>query len=286
MKKLSIIIAALLVCGAMQAQTFESICWDFEEDYEAGNILEWTTIDADGDGHCWQLHPTGGMAHNDTDGMVVSYSKDIATGDSLTPSNYLVSPRVLLSEGACINFWTCALDEFNPSEHFSIGVSTTVNDDPLAFTTIYESSISPKNECNSPLRIGNNHRQGEWHQYTIDLTFSTGYSGQEVYVAIRHYWSSGKCAICIDDISLEQVSLGVAETTQSVSVYPNPASDNVKIEGINPAMVQVYNTLGQMVKTVEDTNEIIVASLPEGVYVLRITDEKGTAYTERVNVVK
>ena len=38
--------------------------------------------------------------------------------------------------------------------------------------------------------------------------------------------------------------------------------------------------------TVEDTNEISVAGLPEGVYVLRITDEKGTAYTERVSVVK
>ena len=60
----------------------------------------------------------------------------------------------------------------------------------------------------------------------------------------------------------------------------------MKIEGVNPAMVQVYNALGQMVKTVQGTNEISVVGLPEGVYVLRITDEKGTAYTERVSVVK
>ena len=40
MKRQFIISIALLVCGVMQAQTFESKCWNFEEDYEAGNILE------------------------------------------------------------------------------------------------------------------------------------------------------------------------------------------------------------------------------------------------------
>lgn len=272
MKKLSIIIVALLVCGAMQAQTFESKCWDFEEDYEAGNILEWTTIDADGDGRCWQLHPTSGMAHHNTDGMVVSYSKDIATGDSLTPSNYLVSPRLTLGFGSCIGLWAHLLDESCPAEHWAVCVSTTVKDDPMAFTTLSEWTFDV-----DPFQ------PGAWRGYYVDLS---QYAGQDVYIAIRHYWSSGNSAICIDDICLEWVSWGVEETTQSVSVYPNPASDNVKIEGVNPAMVQVYNALGQMVKTVEDTNEISVVGLPEGVYVLRITDEKGTAYTERVSVVK
>ena len=31
---------------------------------------------------------------------------------------------------------------------------------------------------------------------------------------------------------------------------------------------------------------LVVAGLPEGVYVLRIRDEKGNEYTERVSVVK
>ena len=46
MKKLSFIIAALLACGAMQAQ----ISFNFED----GTLLVWTTIDADADGHNWQ----------------------------------------------------------------------------------------------------------------------------------------------------------------------------------------------------------------------------------------
>lgn len=268
MKKLSIIIVALLVCGAMQAQTFESKCWDFEEDYEAGNILEWTTIDADGDGRCWQLHPTSGMAHHNTDGMVVSYSKDIATGDSLTPSNYLVSPRVRLGDWGVVSFWACALDMASPAEHIGVSVSTTTNDDPMAFTLMHQSTL---------------YNQGNWYNYMCDLS---EYSGQEIYIAIQHFYCSGNYAVCFDDFCIYGECVGVEEEVKNIGVYPNPASDNVKIEGINPATVQIYNTLGQMVKTVKDTNEIIVASLPEGVYVLRITDEKGTAYTERVSVVK
>ena len=134
MKKLSFILAAFLVCGAMQAQTNSETCWDFENDFAAGHLLEWTTIDADGDGHDWQIYPTGGMGYSGSDGMVVSYSKDIATGDSLTPSNFLISPRIRLGDWGIVSFWACALDTANPAEHIGVFVSTTTNDDPMAFT--------------------------------------------------------------------------------------------------------------------------------------------------------
>ena len=74
MKKLSFILAAFLVCGAMQAQ----ISFDFED----GTLQGWTTIDADGDGHNWQRQSTNGMSHNNSDGMVLSYSLDPVSGDS------------------------------------------------------------------------------------------------------------------------------------------------------------------------------------------------------------
>jgi hypothetical protein len=46
--------------------------------------------------------------------------------------------------------------------------------------------------------------------------------------------------------------------------------------------VQVYNALGQMVKTVRGTNEIDVEGLAEGVYLLRITDADGKVYTNKI----
>ena len=70
----------------------------------------------------------------------------------------------------------------------------------------------------------------------------------------------------------------------SVQVYPNPAKDKVVIEGLETSEVQFYNALGQMVKTVRETNEIDLSGLVEGVYLLRITDAEGKNHTARLVV--
>ena len=69
-----------------------------------------------------------------------------------------------------------------------------------------------------------------------------------------------------------------------LSVYPNPAGGVVRIEGVVADEVQVYNALGQMVKTVRGTNEIDVADLVEGVYLVRIADAEGKVYTNKITV--
>ncbi|MDR9826047.1 T9SS type A sorting domain-containing protein, partial [Vibrio sp. FNV 38] len=69
---------------------------------------------------------------------------------------------------------------------------------------------------------------------------------------------------------------GLDEPTENpLTVWPNPAKDFVRIEGTEAAEVQVYNAVGQMVKTIQGSNEINVSGLVEGVYLLRITDADG-----------
>ena len=83
------------------------------------------------------------------------------------------------------------------------------------------------------------------------------------------------------------IPYSVKEVPQEVIkalVYPNPASEVVRIEGIEAAKVQVYNALGQLVKTVRNSNEISVKGLPEGVYLLRIMDAEGKSHAARVVV--
>ena len=67
-----------------------------------------------------------------------------------------------------------------------------------------------------------------------------------------------------------------------VCIYPNPSSNLVHIEGIEVSEVQVYNALGQLVKTIQGSNEIPVADLPQGVYLLRIADADGKVYTNKI----
>jgi hypothetical protein len=59
-----------------------------------------------------------------------------------------------------------------------------------------------------------------------------------------------------------------------VLVYPNPATDLVHIQGIEAAEIQVFNTLGQLVKTVQGSNEVNVSELQAGNYLLKITSAK------------
>lgn len=88
-------------------------------------------------------------------------------------------------------------------------------------------------------------------------------------------WQNEYYGTCMIDAVKEEVA-------PAVSVYPNPVSETVSIEGLEPAEVQVYNTLGQVVKTVRDANEINMEGFAEGVYLLRITDKEGNGYIKKI----
>ena len=79
-------------------------------------------------------------------------------------------------------------------------------------------------------------------------------------------------------------ALGELPSTLLVTVYPNPTKEKVTIDGIHPSEVQLYNALGQLVKTMHDMNEISVAGLPQGVYLLRIADMEGKVYTNKITI--
>lgn len=76
----------------------------------------------------------------------------------------------------------------------------------------------------------------------------------------------------------------VNETTHSVMVYPNPASETLYIQGFEPTEVQVFNALGQKVKTFKNVNEINVSDWVEGMYLLRIIGTDGKVVERKVTV--
>ena len=179
----------VLTLAISLAFAFGGVAQSLHYDFEDGTLQGWTVLDGDGDGHCWEPS-IGGMGHN-SNGMVMAYSRDYATGEPLTPNEYLVSPRLVLNEWPVINFFVCALDEIYCAEHFGVSISTTVNDDPLAFTLLHDWTLTAKDAGN---------RQGNWYNYTVDLS---AYTGQEVYVAIRHFNCTDMFAICVDDITID-----------------------------------------------------------------------------------
>ena len=79
---------------------------------------------------------------------------------------------------------------------------------------------------------------------------------------------------------------GIDEMEQMYSVYPNPANDLIRIEGLQPSEIQIYNALGQLVSVNYNTNEISVRDLPKGVYLLRISNVNGSSFTCRIVIAK
>ena len=75
------------------------------------------------------------------------------------------------------------------------------------------------------------------------------------------------------EVVIERNNEGIAQNeTVSLNMYPNPASDVIRVNGLNGMEeVYVYNTLGQVVKSarLSDGQSITISDLSAGVYMLR-----------------
>ena len=161
----------------------DGYAFDFENDYIEGRLVNWTTIDADGDSYNWTLSPIGeGYGRNGSDGVVMSYSYSNYSG-ALNPNNYLVSPKIAITaNNHYVTFYAAALDESYPADHFGLAVSTTTAT-TSAFTMLQEWTMTAK--------------QGGWHEFSVDLNT---FIGQDIYIAIRHFNSQDNFCLCVDDI--------------------------------------------------------------------------------------
>ena len=123
-----------------------------------------------------------------------------------------------------------------------------------------------------------------------DLVTETEYTdncsgGGRLNYHVLAVYSDGETSKSYNIVYCKQTEgVGENENGTKVAVFPNPANGLVCIEGVVADEVQVYNALGQMVKTVRGTNEIDVADLVEGVYLVRIMDAEGKVYTNKITI--
>ena len=236
------------------------IFFDFND-----GIMRWTTIDADGDGYCWETRQNWGDENNRF--SLTSASYDDLTQTALFPDNYLVTPYKLDCEQ--ITFIAQAQDANHPAEHFGVAVSTTGNTDESDFTIIWEANMTAK-------------VAGNWHAYDVDLR---EYQGQDIYIAIVHFNCTDQFMLNIDDITLHRQFDGMSENgAKMFRTYPNPVSDIVMIESATSVnRYEIYDVKGAVVRSeAVDSNsfEINVNGLPSGIYFIKTVSE-GMTQTKR-----
>ena len=72
----------------------------------------------------------------------------------------------------------------------------------------------------------------------------------------------------------------ISPINTNVSIYPNPATNNLTIETTEKSEIEISNIAGQILKTFNTTEKqttIDVSNLPSGVYIIKAKTEKGVA---------
>ena len=113
------------------------------------------------------------------------------------------------------------------------------------------------------------------NSYKVEIDSYTPTSGDHVLLTPD---SGYECIINIadpEDGAVETI------TTDAVRVYPNPATDYIRVSADNVTSLELYTTSGSLVKSANG-NELYVSDCPTGMYILSITTPK---YTKRQTVI-
>ena len=178
--------------------------------YEFENSLDgWTSFDAANNeiSDPW-WHSSEAFFHGKTpndshsgSGHLMSETRNKSLIEFTYPiDNYLVSPnKMKITENSTFSFYARANHAYYYPEHFGVAISENGNSSEADFTTIQDWTITQQQGTN-------------WNKYTVNLS---AYAGQEIYVAIRHYFTEEEWenldygfdveALCIDDIVLSDV---------------------------------------------------------------------------------
>ena len=184
----------------------------FEDDFEDGNLTNWTTVDADGDGDTWQnATPAAygiGDAHSGTN-CASSWSWNSYT---MYPDNWMISPMV---DGATSIQYYVATNTAYP-DHYGIYASST-GTSTSNFTLVFEETAGSKggNGTRSSMTQAGTRAMSDWAEKNIELPAGTK------YVAFRHWNSDDMNYLFIDDVTI----YGAAKIDRT------PVSYNVKLDG-------------------------------------------------------
>lgn len=165
----------------------------YEESFDE-SPEDWWNDDFDGDGNYWEWGTEYG--HADA-GAICSYSWS-AYGGALTPDNQACTPEFDLSEDitdAKLSFWLYSIDDEYCGEHVLVQLVRIYEN----FYGLYDIEFIA-DLASITLR------DGEWNEYTVDLTEYAGY--ESVSIAFVHCDSTDQYGVVLDDVAITAINGG------------------------------------------------------------------------------
>ena len=178
--------------------TVDEIFYDFAD----STLSDLTLIDANHDGYNFRVYPYGGYGSGN---CLKSDSWMAGNIGALDPDNFIVLPRVTATENTVFSFMLRDSDMPGVApdpEHFGVAVSISGNTNAADFTMVQEWNST-----------------GSYTEYSVNLS---EYTGQQIYVAIRHFNTTGETYfIYVDDIRITGVEAEITRPAKGALVYAN-----------------------------------------------------------------
>lgn len=262
----------------------------WEDDFNDGNITDWTVWDLNGDEHKWQVNKNVQMNESGaaditlgTHNVLAVYAFDFETNEFFTNPNYewAASPSIDLSfyKGTTqlvINAQKMIMDG---TSDLYIYASTSPERESFVVLDTITVERNPQADLDT-----------HFSDYTIDIS---EYAGKEqFYFAIVTDQFALYAGHEIDNVKITatEVVTGIDDVTKTATkILQNPVSETLQLQlsttiDAGALNVQIYNTSGMLVKDGRYTESgISVSDLASGMYFMKLFD--GTI-TERLKFIK
>lgn len=125
----------------------------------------------------------------------------------------------------------------------------------------------------------------QWYKNTVLIPGATSYryaAWQNASYRVLITDTNG-CQVLSDDYEIFNLGVDNSGTNKVVTVYPNPATDIVHIDAPAAIKVAITTVDGKMLIAAENTNDVNIASLANGLYMILVYDDKGNRlHTEKL----
>jgi len=279
----------LLLAMTMFSATASAQFTVWEDDFNDGEVSDWTLLDLDGNSSNWLSRTNLKLNADNTaivDGpkdILGTYNVDFSTLQYLgqPENNWAISPAIDLSYyGGTISLIVnaqCAIYD-GP---FPLDIKVYASNSPVQSSFVEVGTINM-------LRISLD--EDEFMNYSVDFSQFSGQS--EVYFALAVTMSQNFIGAEIDNIRIDADEILDIKDTQSrkpTVIKQNPVAETLQLQlgtAVNPRQLnlKIYNVNGMLIKEVPYNEAgISVSELSSGMYFVVLTD--GNA-TERLKFIK
>jgi len=171
----------------------------------------------------------------------------------------------------------------------SATLNVTVNPLPLVYPILGNDSVC----MGGTISLNEITMGGVWSSQnnsiaTVDASgtvYGVASGTDSIYCNVTNSCGTTTMAVKIAVYCPSNVSVPAISAARAITIYPNPTTDYIYVEGIEPSVIQVTNIYGQMVRNSNNSNSVSLNNLPGGVYYITIIDKTGNIAAKQ-NVAK